>query len=68
MHVTRHYKQIVEKKKKLTEEAERMRIEEEKEEKKLADQRARIQREFEEEQNKRKKIEVRSSSFLYPDS
>ncbi|XP_078137408.1 centrosome and spindle pole-associated protein 1 [Sander vitreus] len=64
LHMQDRYKeelkqQIEEKKKKLTEEAERMRIEEEKEEKKLADQRARIQREFEEEQNKRKKIEHR---------
>lgn len=40
-----------------------MRIEEEKEEKRLVEQRARIQREYEEEQSKQKKIEVRSSSF-----
>lgn len=38
-----------------------MRIEEEKEEKRLAEQRARIQREYEEEQSKQKKIEVKSS-------
>ena len=40
-----------------------MRIEEEKEEKRLAEQRARIQWEYEEEQRRQKKIEVRSSSL-----
>lgn len=40
-----------------------MRIEEEKEEKRLMEQRARIQRDYEEEQRKQKKIEVRSSTL-----
>lgn len=40
-----------------------MRCEEEKEEKRLEDQRARIQREYEEEQRKQKKAVVRDSSL-----
>ncbi|XP_038583643.1 centrosome and spindle pole-associated protein 1 [Micropterus salmoides] len=47
--------QIEENKRKQEEERERMRCEEEKEEKRLEDQRARIQREYEEEQRKQKK-------------
>uniref|UniRef100_A0AAQ6IQL2 Centrosome and spindle pole-associated protein 1 C-terminal domain-containing protein n=2 Tax=Anabas testudineus TaxID=64144 RepID=A0AAQ6IQL2_ANATE len=51
--------QIEENKRKQAEEKEQMRIEEEKEEKRLMEQRARIQREYEEEQRKQKKIEQR---------
>ncbi|KAM7369940.1 hypothetical protein PAMP_011228 [Pampus punctatissimus] len=48
--------QIEENRLKQSEERERIRIEEEKEEKRLADQRARIRQEYEEEQRKQKKI------------
>ncbi|XP_073085713.1 centrosome and spindle pole-associated protein 1 isoform X2 [Manis javanica] len=49
--------QIEEKKQREEAERERLRIEEEKEEKRLADQRARIQQEYEEEQEKKRKKE-----------
>ncbi|XP_029979795.1 centrosome and spindle pole-associated protein 1 [Sphaeramia orbicularis] len=51
--------QIEENRRKQVEERERNRIEEEKEEKRLAEQRARILQEYEEEQRKQKKIEHR---------
>lgn len=50
--------QIEEKRCKKAEERERIRLEEEKEEKRLAEQRARIQREYEEEQERKKRKEM----------
>ncbi|TNN88915.1 Centrosome and spindle pole associated protein 1 [Liparis tanakae] len=62
LHVQDRYKedlkrQIEDNKRKQKEEMERMRIEEEKEEKRLADQRACIQREYEKEQRKQKEMQ-----------
>ncbi|XP_047190221.1 centrosome and spindle pole associated protein 1-like isoform X1 [Scophthalmus maximus] len=55
--------QIEEKMHKKAEEMEKTRLEEEKEEKRLAEQRACIQREFEEEQEKKKRKEMESKSI-----
>lgn len=53
--------QIEENKRRQAAEREQMIIEEEREERRLAEQRARIQQEYEQEQRKQKKIEVRRS-------
>uniref|UniRef100_UPI0037E9B43B centrosome and spindle pole associated protein 1 n=1 Tax=Semicossyphus pulcher TaxID=241346 RepID=UPI0037E9B43B len=58
-------KQIEEKKRKQEEERERMRLEEEKEEKRLEDQRACIQREYEEEQRKQKKQRQENQNWIH---
>ncbi|KAE8279907.1 Centrosome and spindle pole associated protein 1 [Larimichthys crocea] len=70
LHMQDRYKkdlkqQIEENKRKQEEERERMRIEEEKEEKRLAEQRASIQREYEEEQRKVKKVEHSLESWIH---
>lgn len=64
-HWTFHFQKIKENKQKQEEERERMRIEEEKLEKRVAEQRARMQQEYMEEHKKQKRAKVRCSSVWW---